>query len=270
MRLSEWIGGIAYVSASRPTALIQHVVSLIPNGGGLVQIQRHSIENGETVLTGCERFKTSDAALQFITWNAYKCGDAKILVFVSARKKAVTTALALGYHILDRCHRENVPISTDLVEPRRTLISKLRGIPDLIREQVESLIEYGIFYHTAALESRHRHALEKAAVQPTIRLLVATSTLAAGVDIPNVGTVIVLDSFVWESRICQPLSIVSYTQMIEGAGRSEGLNGKSYLFEIPDQGKRGSVFESVSLLNIPEVKFQLQTSQDLPRVFLEC
>jgi DNA polymerase theta len=35
-RLSEWIGGIAYVSGSRPTALIQHVVSLIPNGGGLV------------------------------------------------------------------------------------------------------------------------------------------------------------------------------------------------------------------------------------------
>jgi replicative superfamily II helicase len=87
MRLSEWIGGIACVSASRSAALIQHIVSLIPNGSSLVQIQRHSIENGKTVLTDCKRFKTSDTALQFIAWNAYKGGDAKILVFVSARKK---------------------------------------------------------------------------------------------------------------------------------------------------------------------------------------
>jgi replicative superfamily II helicase len=218
-RLAQWIGGVIYMSSSRPAPLTQHVVR---KEGTYWSI---SCRNPDATLEPLRRFDDMDFALKYVTWAAYTDANAKVLSFVNTWNKAIEVARRVGKHIAKRCAARQIAIDHALSAAQKTLSTKLQS--EIGPDETRRLIGCGVFYDSAALESQCRRSFEKATVVGTVRVLVATTTLAVGVDIPGVTTIIVLDNFMWERSMRTPLSVVDYTQMIGRAGGIEGSPGNS-------------------------------------------
>ena len=67
---------------------------------------------------------------------------------------------------------------------REMLVEQLRQLPINICHVLETSIPFGVAYHHAGLTTDEREIIEKGFRNNIINVLVATSTLAAGVNLP--------------------------------------------------------------------------------------
>ena len=83
-----------------------------------------------------------------------------------------------------------------------------------------NLISKGVAYHHAGLTNRHRQIIEAAFRDKCLKVLCATPTLAAGVNLPA-KRVVIRDLSRWESTFQsnQPLPVLDVQQMLGRAGR---------------------------------------------------
>ncbi|BFZ62187.1 hypothetical protein YB2330_003269 [Saitoella coloradoensis] len=159
---------------------------------------------------------TSVNALVALTLETLSEGGS-VLVFCSARGTCVETAKLLFAF---------VPVAqADIIEKRIELIRQLRDTPSGVDEILEGCVMKGIAYHHAGLTTEERELLESAYSDGVLKILCATATLAAGINLPARRVIF------RSPRMGRDfLSLASYRQMKGRAGRAgKDPFGESFL-----------------------------------------
>jgi len=139
----------------------------------------------------------------------------QVLVFVNTRRSTVALAKKLANEVKkllsDEEKQQLKEISNEL----------LRGEtePTIVGETLAKCIENGVAFHNAGLSSFQRRIVEKKFREHIIKCIVATPTLAAGVNIPA-RRVIIRDLWRYDPLFgMRPIPILEYKQQAGRAGR---------------------------------------------------
>lgn len=135
------------------------------------------------------------------------------LVFVSTRKAAETAAQRLAGPVRSQ-------LSAAQLEALATATATLDDEEgSLTGRKLRKLVEAGVAFHTAGLDSKQRRFLEDGFRKGLIKVLCATPTLAAGVNTPA-RRVIIRDMTRFEAgEGSRPLPVMEVKQMMGRAGR---------------------------------------------------
>jgi helicase len=107
---------------------------------------------------------------------------------------------------------------------------KLEIPPDLFNEAQANMVAHGSMYHHAGLSNDQRTEIEKLFRSGDIKILSATPTLAAGVNLPA-RTVIIRDITRFSDGYSKPISGIEIQQMIGRAGRPKyDKKGYGYIY----------------------------------------
>ena len=107
---------------------------------------------------------------------------------------------------------------------------KLEIPPDLFNEAQANMVAHGVMFHHAGLSNDQRTMIEKLFKQGYIKILTATPTLAAGVNLPA-RTVIIRDITRFSDGYSKPISGIEIQQMIGRAGRPKyDKKGYGYIY----------------------------------------
>ncbi len=234
--LAKWINGELVDDPYRPVELIEGVYD---RGHGVIVFT-----NGKTEKI-IHRIGNSalNIALQSIT------NGLQVLVFVHNRRKAEEWAFKLTEHLGLFKHM----IDSGKV---RELISMLRDSPSSIeREKLSYLIERGVAYHHAGLSMVARRVVEKGFRDRVIRVVFATPTLAAGVNLPARRVLVSIKRYSPVRRRMVNIAVYEYKQMAGRAGRpSYDPYGEAIIYDASSISEglkfiRGSLEPVTSKLN---------------------
>jgi helicase len=135
------------------------------------------------------------------------------LVFVATRKSAETAAQRLAGPVRELLSPEHRAKLADACQALDDEESGLTG------RKLRKLVEAGVAFHTAGLDSKQRRFLEASFRAGLVKVLCATPTLAAGVNTPA-RRVILRDLTRFEAgEGSRPLPVMEVKQMMGRAGR---------------------------------------------------
>lgn len=141
--------------------------------------------------------------------------DAQCLVFVNTRKRATSLAKRMSGVTARALGKDEIE---ELKKRAKALMDTEREITDTSKE-LSSFIEKGAAYHHAGLTDSMRRKVEAGFKDGYIKMIAATPTLAAGVNLPA-RRVIVRDVFRFDgARGMIPISVLEVKQMCGRAGR---------------------------------------------------
>jgi len=141
--------------------------------------------------------------------------EGQVLVFTNSRANTVKLATGIASFIANYGKKLVDPAETEKVARKIEEISSSK----LIAEELRRVIRYGVAFHHAGLESEVRSTLEEAYRNRIIKVVVATTTLAAGVNLPA-RRVVIHDYRRYEpGRGYEPIPVAEYKQMAGRAGR---------------------------------------------------
>ncbi|MGC8752373.1 MAG: DEAD/DEAH box helicase [Fervidicoccaceae archaeon] len=132
------------------------------------------------------------------------------LVFVNSRRRAVSLSKILA----DR-------LELDPVEGAEELSEKMRNSSEVssLNEELSQLISSGVSYHHAGLTVEQRREIEKAFRNGILKVIVATPTLAAGVNLPARRVIIESSERYVAGEGSEPIKVLEYKQFAGRAGR---------------------------------------------------
>ncbi|GAB1226212.1 hypothetical protein ENUP19_0278G0047 [Entamoeba nuttalli] len=122
--------------------------------------------------------------------------------------------------------RRKEEMNKEIEEQRIEMIKEMERSKFGIEEEFQDMIRYGIVYHHSGITNEERQIIEKSFKKGIITLIIATSTLALGVNLP--ASRVIFD----KPKIGKEyLTNVQYQQMSGRAGRF-GIDekGESYIF----------------------------------------
>jgi len=214
--LAKWLDADLVKSEWRPVSLHCGVMSNL-------EIRVHRIEGDEPEEWPTERglvgkkTKSLQAALDDTV-----SSNGQLLVFVSSRASAQKEARDLSEHVLKSLDREDCPYDHDLVSKWNSISSKInRGEESSsVGKSLSNSVQGGVAFHHAGLTSSQRSAIEDAFKGGILNCIVATPTLAQGVNLPA-RRVVVRDYRRWNTAASasMPLPIMEVRQMLGRAGR---------------------------------------------------
>ncbi len=138
------------------------------------------------------------------------------LIFVSTRRSAQSLARKLSERIIKKWTREKNKQLDSLKSLQKEI--KLIGDDSAISDSLETVILGGVVFHHAGLNSKQRKFIEDAFKKRKIICIVATPTLASGVNLPA-RRVIIRDLKRFENGMSRWLSVMEIQQMLGRAGR---------------------------------------------------
>ena len=169
------------------------------------------------------------------------------IIFAETRKRAVslaTKSVEGVFRLLDKDQKERA-------EKLSLRISKISDDTDITKNLI-SLVSKGVGFHHAGLIQPIREIVEDSFRQGTIKLLVATPTLAAGVNLP--ARRVVLSSILrydYDVGTNIPISILEYKQFCGRAGRPKyDTFGEAII--IPESGMNPEELYDHYILGTPE------------------
>ncbi len=201
--LANWINGELVYSSWRPVKLVEGVYDRVGKriifSDGRIEKIYHRLSN-----------PILNVALQSIT-NGYQT-----LVFIHNRRKTEE----LAFEILD--HLNLLVHMTDR-DRASEYISKLvnEGPSKTEAERLSKLLTYGVAYHHAGLSSIARRVVEQAFRNRVIKVLFATPTLAAGVNLPARRVIVSIKRYSPKYRRMIAIPVFEYKQMAGRAGRPQ-------------------------------------------------
>ncbi len=143
----------------------------------------------------------------------------QVIVFNRTRKEAVGEAKRIA-KVLEKKYplssRKSVMNHTELSNVAKEILSKAERTK--LSEILADLVRRGVAFHHAGLPSLHRRTVENAFRGGFIKVLTATPTLAAGVNLPSRVVVITYNER-YSMGYREPISIFEYKQMAGRAGR---------------------------------------------------
>ena len=142
-------------------------------------------------------------------------GGGQVLVFVNTRRSTVSVAQKLG-GIVEELSSDNQ--KKDL----KLLAEQMQKHPmehTSVDTELITTIRHGVAFHHAGLSSYHRKTVEESFKNGFIKCIVATPTLAAGVNIPA-QRVIIRDLWRYDPTYgMRPIPVLEYKQQAGRAGR---------------------------------------------------
>ena len=220
------------IKLTNPDLRIIGLSATLPNVGAIAEWL-----NAETVFFG-DKYRPSELKKKMVTYNPTgndfrdkyirinrtwriinKFNDCQSLVFVNSRADTVLTAKKL----LDYMKKKNklVEINNDIT---------------CSNQKLQELIPYGVAFHHAGLTYDDKQVVEWLFKEKRISTLVATSTLAWGINLPA-KVVIIQDLEVRnEDFETELLSTTDLHQMLGRAGRP-GFDSVGYGYIIAEQGE---------------------------------
>ncbi len=141
-------------------------------------------------------------------------GDYQILIFKQARRAAENLAQRIA-SIVDRYlePQEKKMLEELVQEYKSSAVSRIEF------DNLSQLILRGVAYHHAGLSLAARRIVEKGFRSKLIKVVVATPTLAAGINLPARRVLIYTRRF--ENGVWKSISIAEYKQMAGRAGRPQ-------------------------------------------------
>lgn len=139
----------------------------------------------------------------------------QVLVFVNTRRSTMSVANSLTSIIHNHLSKKEIAKLKNLIKTVKKELSELTSIDD----RLFLCLEKGVAFHNAGLSSAQRRAVEQGFKNRIIKCIVATPTLAAGVNIPA-QRVIVRDLWRYDLNFgMKPIPILEYKQQAGRAGR---------------------------------------------------
>lgn len=108
-------------------------------------------------------------------------------------------------------------------------VDNLRRCPSGLDDTLKEVVPFGVAFHHAGLTNEERDVIETYYRQGHIKILIATSTLSSGVNLPA-RRVIVRTPFFYKNQLIDPMT---YKQMIGRAGR-KGIDTEGELTDPVD------------------------------------
>ncbi len=203
--IADWLEAVHLKSDWRPVELRSYVFQ----GGD----QYHANQDGE-ITREESGFPNAKKGEESIIRDNLEKGH-QCLAFVNARSRAVSLARKMS--VLTEKSRTTAE-KDKLKELSEQVLKAERETTDIARE-LAGLLEKGSSFHHAGLTDPMRKIIEKGFRLGYIKIIAATPTLAAGVNLPA-RRVIVRDIYRYEGRRgMAPISVLEIKQMCGRAGR---------------------------------------------------
>lgn len=157
--------------------------------------------------------KVSGNPLMDLTMNYLK-EEGQVLIFTDTRKRAVSIAKRLkdyiGKTLKAREKASLVKVSDD---------ERLREEETSLTKELRHCLKNGTAFHHAGLPYTHRKVIEDAFRSGYIKAIIATPTLAAGVNLPARAVIIPSPFHYRSGSFGERITIMEYKQMVGRAGR---------------------------------------------------
>ena len=148
--------------------------------------------------------------------------DKQMLVFVSSRSSAQKEARELSKHIKSKLENDGHGFEKTVVESWMSMSQELaRGESSSVTvKALSNAVRGGVGFHHAGLTSAQRKVIENGFRNGNLQCIVATPTLAQGVNLPA-SRVVVRDTRRWSTIAARsmPLPVMEVRQMMGRAGR---------------------------------------------------
>ena len=215
--LSEWLEADLVTSNWRPIALYSGTLT------GL-DMKYHSVESpgSDFNLPEPKRLEGSvQKNLHSMMNDTIEMGK-QMLVFVSSRSSAQKEARELSDHLKTKLESGDLDFTEAVVESWTSMSQQLwRGEDGSATvKALSNSVRGGVGFHHAGLTSSQRKVIENGFRSGNLQCIVATPTLAQGVNLPA-SRVVVRDTRRWSTIASRsmPLPVMEVRQMIGRAGR---------------------------------------------------
>ncbi len=200
--IADWLACELVESDWRPTKLVEGVY-----------------EHGMIRMRGGTTFRVNSSGISSAVDIAIDSVDegGQALIFAETRKRAASLAAKAAegvYKRLDKAARElAVKTSSEILA---------RGDDSEITKTLAKLVSKGVAFHHAGLAPSSREIVESSFRKGVIKLLTATPTLAAGVNLPA-RRVVIASILRYDSEFGRnlPISVLEYKQLCGRAGRPQ-------------------------------------------------
>ncbi|CAK1545914.1 unnamed protein product [Leptosia nina] len=254
--LANWLDAELFITDFRPIPLDECCLvdnKLYDNLGNFIQNMTFMSEN-----------KDCDSVLN-ICLETIKEG-CSVLIFCMTKNRCENLAqnIASSFFRLGSNDQEIGPmlreqLRSDLISE---VLEQLKNCPVKLDQLLKNVISFGVAFHHAGLTYDERDIIEGAFKSGALRVLVATSTLSSGVNLP--ARKVIIRSPVFQR---QPINILTYKQMVGRAGRmGKDTKGESILICTKAEQKIGF---NLMMGNLDPVKSCIESEDKFMRAVLE-
>ena len=210
--LAKWLRAKLIVSSWRPVTLEQSTLANID----LEPRKRISTSKENSKLPPPRTLKGPASQPMIAALEDSLEQNIQSLIFVSTRRSAQSLARKLSERVIKKWTREKNDRLNELELLKKEI--SLLGDDSSISDSLELTILGGVVFHHAGLNSNQRKFIEEAFRNKIILCIVATPTLASGVNLPA-RRVIIRDLKRYENGMSRWLSVMEVQQMLGRAGR---------------------------------------------------
>lgn len=199
--IAEWLSAESVTTEWRPVELKEGVAL-----GNYITFKDGSIKS-------LEPYHRNDAVN--LTLNALEDGG-QALIFVESRRRAQSTARTASNALKTRLNRKE---ATELQKIAADIA--VQGEKTRLTDELADAISKGAAFHHAGLNRAHRQIIEEGFKKRAIKVIAATPTLAAGVNLPARTVVIGNYRRFMPGYGMHPIKVLEYKQMSGRAGRPQ-------------------------------------------------
>jgi len=179
------------------------------------------------------------------------------LVFVNTRRSTETLAMKIAPMM-----KEVMPEPVELEDEERLLEDQ--GEPTSIGKKLRACVRKGVAFHNAGLTNEQRRMVERAFKAGKIKAIIATPTLAAGINLPA-RRVVIRDVWRYEGGVGNvAIPVLEIKQMCGRAGRPRYDKFGEAVLVAKDEEESDFLFENY-LLNDTEEIYSKLGSEDVLR-----
>ncbi len=178
--------------------------------------------------------------------------NGQVLLFVSSRKSTIAMAKRLAPSLRKYLSRDSLEGLLRIAKK----IGKTPSSPDESKT-LAKLISEGVAFHHAGLDNQERALVEDAFKANLLKVVIATPTLAAGVNLPA-RRVIIRDYRRFEqNRGSYPIPVLEYKQMAGRAGRPKYDQYGEALLIARSESEKDALIEHYTLSDPEEIYSRL-------------
>jgi helicase len=244
VELADWLGGKLIQSDWRPVVLKE---------GVFFQNTVKFNDNSTKKIEG-----DAKKALELLVQESVRDGG-QTLIFVNNRKSTVSLANRLSSVIAELLTDEEKKQLKKIVSAMKKDLPEIAGI----EQSLVTNIEHGVAFHHAGLESSQRRLVEQGFKNHQIKCIIATPTLAAGVNIPA-RRVIIRDLWRYDENFgMAPIPILEYKQQAGRAGRPRYDTTGEAITIAKDSNQRDQIFYNYILADTEPIYSKLGSQSAL-------